>query len=342
MLSLPVMVKGFDYQTLILENISGYLLGPRRFTNVFDESKVNRTRIFAMFWTEYCDSLAYSKYPSDNRSTHRGNPVTCQHLRNRTIHLLLFIAFAVALTFIMLFIFNLIIRPSLFIRFSSPLQCHFECFSDRVQRINVLIARSRRLRWASLGRSRVMLIASGSPVAAMKAKLWRCVYRVELLERNKGTFGSNDRQKGVLSLIGKISRESMTRRRKALFRDCYCRGVIMPAVSWCRQTTWCGCRHFVRNKCIREYIFVFATLYSGYKSHASLGVFVPALVFINAAHHTLTVERYVTTVKQRVLFAWKELSIPRTRCTHYSEARNLRLSFPFRLLRSLRERSALE
>ena len=31
-----------------------------------------------------------------------------------------------------LFIFNLIIRPSLFIRFSSPLQCHFDCFSERV------------------------------------------------------------------------------------------------------------------------------------------------------------------------------------------------------------------
>ena len=35
--------------------------------------------------------------------------------------MLLFIAFAVALTFIMLFIFNFIIRPSLFIRFSSQL-----------------------------------------------------------------------------------------------------------------------------------------------------------------------------------------------------------------------------
>ena len=37
---------------------------------VFDESKMNRIRIFAMFWTEYGDSLAYSKYPSDNRSMH--------------------------------------------------------------------------------------------------------------------------------------------------------------------------------------------------------------------------------------------------------------------------------
>ena len=114
-------------------------LGPRRFTNVFDESKINRVRIFAIFWTEYNDSLAYSKYPSDNRSAHRGNPVACLKLRNLTIHLLSFLAFAVALTFIMLFIFNLIIRPSIFFRFSSPLQCHFECFSDRVQRINIRV-----------------------------------------------------------------------------------------------------------------------------------------------------------------------------------------------------------
>ena len=31
-------------------------------------------------------------------------------------------------------------------------------------------------------------------------------------------------------------------------------------------------------KCIREYIFVFATLYSRYESYSSLGVFVPAVV----------------------------------------------------------------
>ena len=77
--------------------------------------------------------------PNTRRTTdpHRGNSVTWLKLRNRTIHLLLLIAFAVALTFIMLFIFNLTIRPSLFIRFSSPLQCHFECFPERVQRINI-------------------------------------------------------------------------------------------------------------------------------------------------------------------------------------------------------------
>ena len=33
------------------------------------------------------------------------------------------------------------------------------------------------------------------------------------------------------------------------------------------------------NHCIREYIFVFATLYSRYESYSSLGVFVPALVY---------------------------------------------------------------
>ena len=85
----------------------------------------------------------HSRIPN-TRSTHRGNPVTCLKLCNRTIHLLLFIEFAVALSFVMLFIFNLIIRPSLFIRFSSPLQCHFECFSERVQRMNICDARFNR------------------------------------------------------------------------------------------------------------------------------------------------------------------------------------------------------
>ena len=43
------------------------------------------------------------------------------------------------------------------------------------------------------------------------------------LQRNKRKFGNNDRQEW--SLIGKIHRESMTRRCKTLFRDCYCRDV---------------------------------------------------------------------------------------------------------------------
>ena len=100
-----------------LYHFVGFALGPRRFTNVFDESKINRIRIFAMLWTEYNDSLVRTKYPSDSRSTQRSNPVIYVKLRHRTIHLLFSIAFAVALTFIMLFIFNLILRPSLFIRF---------------------------------------------------------------------------------------------------------------------------------------------------------------------------------------------------------------------------------
>ena len=44
------------------------------------------------------------------------------------------------------------------------------------------------------------------------------------LQRNKRKFGNDDRQEW--SLIGKIHRESMTRRCKALFRDCYCRDVM--------------------------------------------------------------------------------------------------------------------
>ena len=59
-------------------------------------------------------------------------------------HLLLFIAFTVALTFIMLFIFNLIFRPSLFIRFSSPLQCHFLLFLRTRQRIHTCDASFNR------------------------------------------------------------------------------------------------------------------------------------------------------------------------------------------------------
>ena len=43
------------------------------------------------------------------------------------------------------------------------------------------------------------------------------------LRRNKRKFGNDDRQEW--SLIGKIHRESMTRRCKAFFRDCYCRDV---------------------------------------------------------------------------------------------------------------------
>ena len=33
------------------------IVGPRRYTNVFDETKINRIRWIAMFWTEYNDTL---------------------------------------------------------------------------------------------------------------------------------------------------------------------------------------------------------------------------------------------------------------------------------------------
>ena len=110
---------------LILSDLIYQPLGLRRFTNVFDESKINRIRIFAMLLTECNDSFVRTKYPSDSRSTQRGNPVIYIKLRHRTIHLLFSIAFAVVLTFIMLFIFNLIPRPSLFIRFSTSATAPF-------------------------------------------------------------------------------------------------------------------------------------------------------------------------------------------------------------------------
>ena len=75
----------------------------------------------------------------------------------------------------------------------------------------------------------VMLLASGSSVTAMKLESVGIALSCHL-ERNKRKFGNDDRQEW--SLIGKIHRESMTRRCKALFRDCYCRDVmVMSAVS---------------------------------------------------------------------------------------------------------------
>ena len=205
-----------------------------------------------MFWTEYGDSLAHTKYPSDIRSMHRFNPVICLKLCHRTIHFLLFIAFAVALTFIMLFIFDLIIRPSLFIRFSSPLQRHFEHFSERVSRINICDASfNHKMSPLTSLRSvirRVMLIASGSPVAAVK--VWTsslgiassCQRGIGERERSETMTGRN----GVWTLIGKIHRESVMRRWKTLFHECYWHDVIiMMAVSWCcqwRRSPQCGCR----------------------------------------------------------------------------------------------------
>ena len=81
--------------------------------------------------------------------------------------------------------------------------------------------------WAGRG---VMLLASGSSVTAMKLESVGIALSRHL-ERNKRKFGIDDRQER--SLIGrKIHRESMTRRCKALFRDCYCCDVmVMSAVS---------------------------------------------------------------------------------------------------------------
>ena len=59
------------------------------------------------------------------------------------------------------------------------------------------------------------------------------------MERNKRTFGNDDRQEWSL-IGGKIHRESMTRRCKALIRDSYCRDImVMSAVSWWCRTTQC-------------------------------------------------------------------------------------------------------
>ena len=82
-----------------------------------------------------------------------------------------------------------------------------------------------------------MLLASGSSVTAMKLESDTESVGIALtchLESNKTKrkFGNDDRQEWSL-IGGKIHRESMTRRCKALFRDCYCRDVmVMSAVSW--------------------------------------------------------------------------------------------------------------
>ena len=73
-----------------------------------------------------------------------------------------------------------------------------------------------------------MLIASGSSVTAA-IKLGSESVGIALtchLERNKRKFGNDDRQEWSL-IGGKIHRESMTRRCKALFRDCYCCDVMV-------------------------------------------------------------------------------------------------------------------
>ena len=47
------------------------------------------------------------------------------------------------------------------------------------------------------------------------------------------------------------------------------------------------------NHCIREYIFVFATLYSRYESYSSLGVFVPALIYICSTYYRTKFSKYL-------------------------------------------------
>ena len=158
--------------------------------------------------TEYGDSLAYSKYPSDNRSTHRSDPVTCRKLRNRTTHLLLFTVFAVALTFIMLFTFNLRIRPSLFIHFSSPLQCHSECFSERVQQINMCDASFNR-KMSPLRPPRSVITDYAGHTGHVNRFRFTCRRKCERVciasscQRNKRTFGNDDRQEWSMGFDGK-------------------------------------------------------------------------------------------------------------------------------------------
>ena len=81
--------------------------------------------------------------------------------RHRTIHLLFSIAFAVALNFIMLFIFNLIPRPSLFISFRPPLQRHFRTH-----------ATNKHLWWVLIARCRRYLPVHLSPLWNLKVKVW--------------------------------------------------------------------------------------------------------------------------------------------------------------------------
>ena len=45
----------------VLITLVRWALGPSRYTNVFDESKINRIRWIAMFWTEYNDTLKKKK-----------------------------------------------------------------------------------------------------------------------------------------------------------------------------------------------------------------------------------------------------------------------------------------
>ena len=118
--------------------------------------------------------------------------------------------------------------------------------------LNVSPNACNELTFAMLALIARLLLGSVSPVAAIKAKAWTRVYRVELPERNKRTFRNDGRQEW--SLIGKIHRESMTRRWKALLRDCCCRGfmilvgpnarnVVVPSDHTMRLSPFCEGRY---------------------------------------------------------------------------------------------------
>ena len=91
----------------------------------------------------------------------------------------------------MLFIFNLTFRPSSFINFSSPIQCHFECFAERVQRINICDASFNRK--MSLPRSGIRQVTGHVDRCRFTCRRCESVSD-ELPERNERTFGNDDRQ----------------------------------------------------------------------------------------------------------------------------------------------------
>ncbi len=170
----------------------------------------------------------------------------------------------------MLFIFNLINHPpSLFIRFSSPLQCHFECFSERVKRINICDASfNRKMSPLTPPRSVIRQVTGHVDIFRFTCRRYEsesvnvCVSRRAAREEKENVWKKNYRQEWSMEFDRKdTSRESMTRRWKALFRDCYCRDfiiLVMPAVSWRCRTPQCG--HFVKDD-IGEILLVLVTIY---------------------------------------------------------------------------------
>ena len=62
-------------------------------------------------------------------------------------------------------------------------------------------------------------------------------------------------------------------------------------------------------KCIREYIFIFATLYSRYVSYLSLGVFVPTLIFTHFGSILKTGHNVSTSQLGHVMVWLAEISL---------------------------------